>query len=574
MQITLVAAQINLLVGDPGGNAEKVLLYAKRAIQELNADCVIFPEMTLSGYPPEDLVFRADFLQACHQALKKIQQAALPITLIVGYPVLINQYVFNQAAIIQDGKIIATYNKQELPNYTVFDEKRYFYPGDSACVFNLKGVNIGVLICEDLWSANPIKQTVAAGAQLVVSLNASPFDHNKAKIRHKILIERVHETHCPIIYVNLIGGQDELIFDGGSMVIDQSGQCRQQASYFTEALMPVRISVNADKSVAIQAEKLPAILSEEQNIYEALVMGVRDYIHKNQFSGAVLGLSGGIDSALTLAIMVDAIGSENVITIMMPSRYTSEISTEEALRQTEILSVRHLTINIEPIFTAFLNSLAEPFASLPADTTEENLQARIRGTLLMAFSNKKGLIVLTTGNKSEMSVGYATLYGDMAGGFSVLKDVTKTMVYRLAKYRNSIAPVIPQRVIERPPSAELAAGQLDQDSLPPYPILDEILVRYIELDQSAEMIAETGIDMATIQKVIKMINRNEYKRRQAPPGIRITQRAFGKDRRYPITSGWDATQETSSLLEIPGMRASIKKGLKTPIKKCDKDLDW
>jgi NAD+ synthase (glutamine-hydrolysing) len=537
-KLTVVAAQINCCVGDIHGNTQKIIHCARRAIEEFNADCVVFPEMAISGYPPEDLLFRADFLGQCHEALKQIQQAALPITVIVGYPAQINQQIYNQAAVIQNGDIIATYSKQELPNYSVFDERRYFNPGALPCVFSLKGVKIGILICEDLWFPQPLKQCCQAGAQLIVALNASPFDHNKAQTRETILVERAHEARAPIIYVNLIGGQDELVFDGGSMVIDQDGNRCAQAAYFSEELMPIVIDITANHSLAVQRQKLPAALPEEENIYQALVLGVRDYVHKNHFSGAIIGLSGGIDSSLTLAITVDALGPEQVTAIMMPSRYTSEISKVDARQQARELGVHYLTMDIEPIFSAFLNTLAESFAGLPPDTTEENIQARIRGALLMAHSNKKGLIVLTTGNKSEMSVGYATLYGDMAGGFGVLKDVTKTMVYRLAEYRNRIAAVIPRRVIERPPSAELAHGQVDQDSLPPYSILDEILVRYIELDQSAELIATTGIDPVIIRKVISMINRNEYKRRQAPPGIRITQRAFGKDRRYPITSGW------------------------------------
>ncbi len=519
-------------------NTEQVIHHTERAIQEFLADCVVFPEMTLSGYPPEDLVFRADFLQSCQKGLNKILQAKLKTTLIIGYPVQINQRIYNQAAVIQNGEIISTYNKQELPNYTVFDEKRYFYPGSSPCVINIKGVNIGVLICEDLWISMPMQQTIKAGAQLVVILNASPYDYNKAEIREAVLKERAHENQCPIIYANLVGGQDELVFDGGSLMVNEHGQKCQQAAFFTEELFPIQITVPSESPLQItETNRLPAF-SKEHYIYQALVLGVRDYVHKNYFPGAIIGLSGGIDSALTLAIAVDALGADKVTSVMMPSRFTSDMSIQDALAESKLLGVNHLTIHIEPIFQTFLSSLADAFSGLPKDTTEENIQARIRGTLLMALSNKKGSIVLTTGNKSEMSVGYATLYGDMAGGFGVLKDVTKTLVYKLAAYRNSIAPVIPQRVIDRPPSAELAEGQVDQDSLPPYSILDEILVRYIELDQSAEMITAAGIDQKTVEKVIKMINRNEYKRRQAPPGIRITQRAFGKDRRYPITSGW------------------------------------
>jgi len=536
--LNLVIAQANFCVGALSDNTQKIIDLSQKAITDFNADCVVFPEMSISGYPPEDLIFRQDFLLQCQQALEKIQQAALATTLIVGYPVQINQNTFNQAAVIKNGKIIATYNKQELPNYTVFDEKRYFHSGNSACVFQLHGIKIGLLICEDLWFPHPVQKTVEQGAELIIALNASPFDYNKSQIRESLLIERARQSRLPIVYVNLIGGQDELVFDGGSMVVDNTGQRCLQANYFTEELLPVKLSISTDSKLDIIHEDLPSALSKEKKIYRALVLGVRDYIHKNHFPGAIIGLSGGIDSALTLAITVDAIGPENVTVVMMPSRYTSEMSKEDALFQAELMKVKHVNIDIEPVFTAFLNSLAESFSGLDPDTTEENLQARIRGAFLMAFSNKKNLILLTTGNKSEMSVGYATLYGDMAGGFAVLKDVTKTMVYQLAQYRNSLSPVIPQRVIDRPPSAELAPNQLDQDSLPPYSILDEILVRYIELDQSIELIEEMGIDKTIIDKVIKMINRNEYKRRQAPPGIRITQRAFGKDRRYPITSGW------------------------------------
>lgn len=533
-----VVAQINFCVGDVMGNAEKVLHAAQQAIDKFKADCVIFPEMTLSGYPPEDLVFRSDFLHQCQIALKKIQQAALPTVLIVGYPVQINQYIYNQAAVIQQGEIIAIYNKQELPNYTVFDEKRYFHPGTAPCVFILKGIKIGLLICEDLWLQRPLQETVQQGAQLILTINASPFDYNKAQIRESILSERACEARVPIVYANLVGGQDELIFDGGSLIVDQNGQCCAQAPYFEETLMPIQLSIHSGRDIQVQKQENLFSLSTIEAIYKALVLGVRDYVRKNHFPSAIIGLSGGIDSALTLAITVDAIGAENVTAVLMPSQFTRDISIQDALQQAQMLNVGSLTINIENIFNAFTSSLAQPFSGLAQDTTEENLQARIRGTLLMALSNKKGSIVLTTGNKSEMSVGYSTLYGDMAGGFNVLKDVIKTNVYRLANYRNQISPCIPQRVIERPPSAELAPEQIDQDTLPPYSILDEILVRYIELDHSIEAIAETGIDLATIERVIQLINRNEYKRRQAPPGIRITQRAFGKDRRYPITSGW------------------------------------
>lgn len=537
-RLVVVAAQINLCVGAIMENANRVIEIAKQSIQKFQADLVVFPEMTLSGYPPEDLVFREDFLQRCLDALKKIQEAALPVTLIVGLPYKKDHLIFNHAVAIQNGTIITHYSKQELPNYTVFDEKRYFHAGTTPGAFTLKGVKIGILICEDIWFPRPIQHAAQAGAQLAVVLNASPFDRNKAKARETVLMDRVHEVHLPMIYVNAVGGQDELVFDGGSMVINQYGNRCQQAGYFVEALMPVELDIQPNAFLEVKVQPLPPRLSEEENIYKALVLGVQDYIRKNNFPGAVIGLSGGIDSALTLAVAVDAIGADHVEAVLMPSRYTSDMSKSDARSMAEALGVRATLIDIEPIFKAFLHSLSKPLAGFSKDTTEENIQARIRGTLLMALSNKKGSIVLTTGNKSEMSVGYATLYGDMAGGFSVLKDVPKTMVYRLADYRNAIAPIIPKRIIDRPPSAELAENQLDQDTLPPYPVLDEILMRYIELDQSPETIIAAGISKEVVYKVIQMINKNEYKRRQAPVGIRTTQRAFGKDRRYPITSGW------------------------------------
>lgn len=535
--LKIVTAQINTLVGDVERNTQHVIEVTKQAIEVHQAELVIFPEMTLSGYPPEDLVFRRDFLQACLSGVKKIEEAKLPTTIIIGFPYQGELRVHNQAAVISHGKLIVSYSKQELPNYTVFDEKRYFHPGNRSSVFQLKGFSIGLVICEDLWFPGPAAQCVQSGAQLIIVINASPFDKNKAEVREEILMTRIKEVKVPIIYTNLVGGQDELVFDGGSMVFNHLGERCQQADYFFEQLLPISISLQ-DNTVHIAPQPLPPRFSEEENIYRALVMGVRDYIQKNHFPGAIVGLSGGIDSALTLAIAVDAIGPDQVEAVLMPSRYTSTMSKEDAIEECRKLGVRYRILEIEPAFEAFLKILSESFKNLPADTTEENLQARIRGTLLMALSNKQGSIVLTTGNKSEMSVGYATLYGDMAGGFCVLKDVFKTMVYRLAKYRNAFSAIIPQRVIERPPSAELALNQCDQDTLPPYPLLDQILFRYIELDQSPEMIYATGIDKNIVNKVIKMIIRNEYKRRQAPVGIRITQRAFGKDWRYPITSGW------------------------------------
>lgn len=535
-KLIIVGAQINLFVGDIEGNTKYIIDTANRAYREHKADLVIFPELAITSYPPEDLLFRPGLYRRVHQALQKIADAVKHTTVIVGYPDNINGKRYNKAAIIAEGKILATYAKQKLPNYHVFDEKRYFTPAHESCVLKIKEVNIGILICEDLWFKEPPQQSIHAGAQILICINASPFAQDKAHARHDLLVKQ-SALKVPIIYLNLIGGQDELVFDGGSMVMDQQGEIVQQAAYCQEALLVVEFDIEHGLNI-LTKQPLPPELLDEEKIYRVLVLGVRDYINKNRFPGAIIGLSGGIDSALTLAIAVDAIGAENVAAVMMPSRYTSTMSLEDAHIEAKALNVHYSIIDIEPIFKAFLNSLAGEFASLPTDTTEENLQARIRGTLLMSISNKKGAIVLTTGNKSEMAVGYATLYGDMAGGFAVIKDVYKTMVYRLCKYRNTISPIIPNRVLARAPSAELATHQTDQDVLPPYHVLDEILERYIGKDEDSAAIAAAGFDIELVKKVVHMINRNEYKRRQAPVGIRITERAFGKDRRYPITSGF------------------------------------
>jgi NAD+ synthase (glutamine-hydrolysing) len=534
--LKILVAQINLWVGDIEGNAQKVIEEAKRAYTEHQADIIVFPEMTISGYPPEDLLMRLNFFTRCQNALNKIQEENIPITIILGYPEKINNLRFNKAAIIQNGHIVKTYSKQCLPNYTVFDELRYFSAGNTPCVFKIKNVNVGVLICEDLWFPEPTQQAVAAGAEIIVCLNASPFDRNKARAREKLISERARSAKTPIVYANLVGGQDELVFDGGSMATNQDGVHCQQAAYYKEDRMLVEFELSPHPILI--PKTLPPRLSDEENIYKALTLGVADYIHKNKFPSAVLGLSGGIDSALTLAIACDAIGAEAVQAILMPSRYTATMSIEDAKLQAETQHVKYQIIDIEPIFNSYLETFTHIFSDSKADVTEQNIQARIRGNLLMAISNKTGAIVLTTGNKSELSVGYSTLYGDMAGGFCVLKDVPKTLVYQLAEYRNLLSPVIPKRVLERPPSAELASGQTDQDLLPPYPILDEIIYLYVEKDKDPAQIYSDRLKKETVDRVVAMINRNEYKRRQAPIGIRITDRAFGKDRRYPITSGY------------------------------------
>lgn len=536
-KLTIVGAQINLLVGDIEGNTQLIINTANRAYREKKADLVLFPELAITSYPPEDLLFRPALYQRVRRALYRISNNVKHTIVIVGYPDCIEDKYYNKAAVIADGKTITTYAKNELPNYRVFDEKRYFTAGDQPCVIDIKGVKIGILICEDLWVENPIKQSVAAGSQLITCINASPFSQDKAYHRRDLLAKRAKQYHVPIVYLNLIGGQDELVFDGGSMVFDQNGAYVQQGAYLREELMTVIFDIEHSLKV-LTTTPVPSEPLDEEKVYNVLVLGVRDYIEKNNFPSAIVGLSGGVDSALTVSIAVDAIGHERVSGVLMPSPFTSEISIIDAQAEAKALNIRTSIIDINMIFDAFINTLAPEFIGLEKDMTEENLQARIRGMLLMAISNKKGSIVLTTGNKSEMAVGYATLYGDIAGGFAVLKDVSKTMVYRLCRYRNAIFPVIPERVLKRPPSAELAPGQKDQDVLPPYSVLDKILEHYITKDEDPSTIIKAGFDITVVKKVVQMINRNEYKRRQAPVGIRITECAFGKDRRYPITSSF------------------------------------
>ena len=536
MTLRIAQAQVNLLVGDIEGTADRIVSAARRARDEQGAAAVVFPELTLTGYPPEDLLLRPGLDVRVMHARERVAAETAGIHVIFGYPSIIDGKRFNSAGVYRDGELVAEYHKALLPNYSVFDEKRYFEPGGEPCVVDIGGIPVGISICEDIWYPMPAQRAAEAGARLLVNLNASPFHTGKAPEREDLIARRAQESGLAVVYVNLVGGQDELVFDGGSFVMDNDGTIVQRAPFFEEA-QPV-MDFESDGRPLVGVGEVAEHPSEEEAVYEALCLGVRDYVGKNGFNGCVIGLSGGIDSALTLAVAVDALGADQVEGVLMPSRYTSEISVEDAREEARNLGVMHRHISIEPAFQAFLSMLEPEFRGMPPDATEENMQARCRGIILMAISNKTGRMLLTTGNKSEMSVGYATLYGDMAGGFAPLKDVPKTLVYRLSRYRNRDAEVIPMRVIEREPSAELAADQKDTDSLPPYDVLDPILQRYVEQDFSVQDIIAHGFDADVVRRIARMVDVNEYKRRQAPPGVKITRRAFGRDRRYPITNGY------------------------------------
>jgi len=561
--LNVALAQINATVGDFDGNL-RLLHDAARAAHAAGARLVVAPELALSGYPPEDLLLRPSFMAACEQTLAALAAALADcagLHLVVGHPQQApgpgdlrsrSQFVprrYNAASVLAGGRVVATYCKRELPNYQVFDERRYFVSGRDAglgpVVFEVQGVRVGLLICEDAWFDEPARAARAAGAQLLAVLNASPFHLDKAQERETRMAERARDVGLPLLYAHLVGGQDEVVFDGASFALDAQGRLAARAPSFEPAQLRLSVDGGAVQGeIAAQPEPLA-------QAWQALVLGVRDYVGKNGFPGAIIGLSGGIDSALVLAIAVDALGADRVRTVMMPSPYTAEMSWLDAREMAQRLGVRHDEIGIAPMTEAFGRALAPLLASprAAADTTDENIQARVRGTLLMALSNRSGAIVLTTGNKSEMATGYCTLYGDMAGGFAVLKDVAKTLVYRLADWKNrqphrradgSVGPVIPERIITRAPSAELRPNQTDQDSLPPYEVLDAILARHMEDDQGIEAIVAAGFERATVERVVQMVRVNEYKRRQAPVGIRITHRAFGRDWRQPITSKFRA----------------------------------
>ena len=535
-KLRVVMAQLDFLVGDIPGNTELIIQATREAHEQHQADLVVFPELCLTGYPPEDLLLRPSLELRVDEALQRLQEAELVPAIVIGTPLRADGLLYNTAVVIEGGQNRGVYFKRCPPNYQVFDEKRYFAEGRSSLVLEIKGVPVGITVCEDLWKDGPLEDAAAAGAQLVLNLNASPYDIDKQARRKALLERKASDNRVSIVYVNLVGGQDELVFDGGSMVYDHSGTLAVEIPQFTNGLFPVDFL--CEHHCQPVSQPLPTEPSLEANVYSALVTGVRDYVNKNGFKSVVLGLSGGIDSAVTLAVAVDALGKERVRAVMMPFRYTSSASLEDAEAQAAILGVHYDVFSIEPMYDSFMATLAQPFEGTKPDTTEENLQARLRGVLLMALSNKFGSLVLTTGNKSEMAVGYSTLYGDMAGGFDVLKDVPKTLVFRLACYRNTLSAVIPERVITRPPSAELAPDQKDEDSLPGYDVLDQILHLYVERDYSAEAIVAEGFERADVERVTRLVDINEYKRRQAPIGVRITERGFGKDRRYPITNGW------------------------------------
>ena len=539
MNIRIALAQFDFPVGDVAGNARRIAEMIAVARDEHGADIVLFPELALCGYPPEDLLYRPSFLRDCEAALNEIAANVRGIVAVVAWPQAAGSVGYNAASVLRDGGIDRTYRKRELPNYAVFDERRYFDvdPDLDDCVFEVKGTQVGLLICEDLWFAEPIASTVAKGAQLVLVPNASPFEHDKHAQRDELLAQRTRETGAAIAYLNVVGGQDALVFDGASVVADGDGAVHPAAAAFTDQWLVVDFDAAARKfSPVVWMDDGDE--SRDALAWRAIVRGIRDYCGKNGFSKVWLGLSGGIDSALVLALAVDALGAENVTAVRLPSRYTAGLSNDLAAEQCAALGVKLEAISIEAPFKGFLEALGPVFGDTPADTTEENLQSRIRGTLMMALSTKFGGLLLTTGNKSEYAVGYATIYGDMCGGYAPIKDLYKTEVFALARWRNTVggAPVIPPAVIERPPSAELRENQKDQDSLPPYDVLDAILFRYVDLEQSRDEIVAAGFDAATVDRMLRLVRINEWKRHQAAPGPKVSRRAFGRERRYPITN--------------------------------------
>ena len=535
--VKVALAQVDLAVGDVAGNTEKIIAYAARARDELGAQLVVFPELSVCGYPPEDLLFHVGLRYKVENAIAEIRSAITGIAVLVGHPEYSDGHIYNACSVYSEGEILAHYRKQQLPNYSVFDEERYFTSGDEPSIFSLNGVRVGINICEDVWSSGPIEASRSAGAQCVIAINGSPYELGSQEDREAEVAKRIIEARVPVVYVNMVGGQDELVFDGGSFVMNAEGEVCFRAPPFEEGLYEVDLN-STGESVVPQTGDCAPLLETDASVYQALVTGTRDYIKKHGFPGVILGLSGGIDSALVATIACDSIGADRVRAVMMPFHYTSNMSQEDAAKQAATLGIKYDVIPIEPLFESTIAQLEPVLGEREPDTTEENIQARCRGLLLMAISNKTGRMLLTTGNKSEMAVGYATLYGDMAGGFAPIKDCSKTLVYRLARYRNTLGEAIPERVITREPSAELRPDQKDSDSLPGYDVLDPILEAFIEDDLSVAQITERGFPRNTVVRILEMVKRNEYKRRQAPPGVRISSRAFGRDWRYPITSGY------------------------------------
>jgi NAD+ synthase (glutamine-hydrolysing) len=535
--VKVALAQIDLVVGDVAGNTAKIIDYSQRARDVENADIVVFPELSVCGYPPEDLLFHAGLRHLVEAAVAEIRNQVFGIAILLGFPEYEDGHIYNTCAVLQDGKVLAHYRKQLLPNYSVFDEERYFTKGKTAAVFKLNGVRIGLNICEDIWSSGPIGASRAAGAECILVINGSPFEVRSQENRENEVRRRVAETGVPVVYVNHVGGQDELVFDGGSFVMDASGEITYRARSFEESMDTVVLEGTA-RGVCPLRGRIAKADDAVARVYQALVLGTRDYVGNHGFPGVIIGLSGGIDSALVLAIACDAVGADRVRAVQMPFRYTSSISQEDSAKQAGLFDVQYDVIPIESMYQATIKQLEPVLGVTKLDATEENIQARCRGLLLMAISNKTGRMLLTTGNKSEMAVGYATLYGDMAGGFAPIKDCSKSLVVKLARYRNTLSDAIPERVITRPPSAELRPDQKDSDSLPDYEILDPILEAFIEADLSVAEITAKGFDRDVVIRVLEMVKRNEYKRRQAPPGVRISSRAFGRDWRYPITSGY------------------------------------
>ena len=534
-RITVALAQLDLVVGDVDGNTAKILDYCTRARDEMQADLVVFPELSVSGYPPEDLLFHAGLQRRVANAMEKIRSTVREIAVLVGYPEYEDDRIYNSVVVFKDGNPLAQYRKHLLPNYRVFDEERYFAAGRDPAVFSVNGIRLGITICEDIWKSAPVAACRAAGAEVIIATNGSPYEIDSQEHRETVARQRVSEVGIPLVYLNMVGGQDELVFDGGSFTMDRDGAICFRAQPFEERLYRIELQADGAGVSPVQGE-IVAQFDEERSVYEALVCGTRDYVEKNGFPGVILGLSGGVDSALVATLAVDALGADRVRAVMMPFRYTSNMSQEDAAKQAALLGIQYDVIPIEPMYEATVAQLEQIFEGREEDVTEENIQARCRGLLLMSISNKTGRMLVTTGNKSEMAVGYATLYGDMAGGFAPIKDCSKSLVYRLAQYRNTRGEVIPERVITRPPSAELRPNQQDSDSLPEYDVLDPILEAFIEKDLSVQEIVERGFDREVVVRILEMVKQNEYKRRQAPPGIRISSRAFGRDWRYPITS--------------------------------------